>query len=196
MLKNRKGFVIESMLALGAFIAICGATVFFAGPKAGQTIHEFFSGNKNQAKQVYKVEENRTPFYQDANGKFVPAPKQDWRREYRENVLSTEPPLTFWQKYGGFVLLGIAFLIAFPTVAIGIFTKARNNLSQIIVGIEEAKKQLPKASQDILTANLSRKMDTSVKAKVKKIKGQLVAKGVIDTSATTPPATLPTSLSP
>lgn len=188
MLRNRKGFVLESMLAVGALIAIIGGVVWFAGPTASKSIHDLWSGNKNQAKQVYKVEENRTPFYQDASGKFVPVPKQDWRREYRENVLSTEPPLTFWQKYGGyFVLFGIA-MVVFPSFGVWVFTRAKSNLSQLITGIEEAKKQMPKSSVDILSANLSRKMDTSVKASVKKIKGQLVAKGVIDTSAQTPPA--------
>jgi len=183
---NRKGIVLESMLAIGALVAIIGATVWFAGPSASKTISSLWSGNKNQAKQVHRIKEYRTPFYQNEKGIFVPAAKQDQREEYSENVVATEPPLTFMQKYGGYFLLLGAVVIAFPSVGIWLFTTSRNNLAQLIKGIEEAKKQMPKSSVDILTANLSRKMDDSVKKKVKKIKGQLVAKGDIDTSP--PPA--------
>ena len=73
-------------------------------------------------------------------------------------------------------------MIAFPTFAISLYTKAKSNLAQIVTGIEKAKTQLPPASTAILEANLSSKMDASVKAQVKQIKGDLVANGTIPTT--------------
>ena len=183
MLKNKKGiFGIDDAVVVCALIIVSALSIWFAGPSASKSIHDLWSGNKNQAKQVYKVEENRTPFYQDANGKFVPAPKQDWRREYRENALSTEPPLTWFQKYGWIlIVIGVVF-VAFPTFAISVFSKAKSNIAQIVTGVEQAKTQMPASSVAILESNLSKKMDQTVKDKVKKIKGQLVANGTIPTT--------------
>lgn len=173
---NRKGIVgIDDAIVVGLIIAVGALAVWFAGPSASKTVHDIFSGNKNQAKQVYKLDESRTPFYQDGKGNFVPATKQDIRKEYRENVLSTEPPLTWFQKYGGYlVLLGI-IIVAFPSFGVWLTTKARSNFAQLVTGIEQAKISLPKSSVDILESNLSKKMDKKVKAQVKKVKATIKA---------------------
>jgi len=192
MLRNRKGFIgIDDAIVVCAVIAVGALAVWFAGPSASKSIHDIWSGNKNQAKQVYKLEESRTPFYQDEKGKFVPASKQDSRKEYRENVVATEPPLTWFQKYGWILIVFVILIIAFPAFGISIYTKAKANLAQLVTGIEQAKTQLPPASIAILESNLSKKMDLSVKAQVKKIKGQLVAKGTLPTAPAAPitPAT-------
>ena len=175
-IRNRKGIVgIDDAIIVCAIIAVGALAVFFAGPSASKTISGIWGGDKNQAKQVYKLDESRTAFYQDGKGNFVPATKQDVRKEYRENVMSTEPPLTWFQKYGGYlVLLGI-IIVAFPSFGVWLTTKARNNFAQLVTGIEQAKVSLPKSSVDILESNLSKKMDVKVKAQVKKVKATIKA---------------------
>jgi hypothetical protein len=49
----------------------------------------------------------------------------------------------------------------------------KNNFIQVVNGIEEAKKTLPKESVDILATNLSRKMDSAAKTLVKQAKVKL-----------------------
>jgi len=175
-MNKKRGIIgIDDAIVVCVVVAVGALAVWFAGPSVSKTVSSLWGGNKNQAKQVYKYEENRTSYYQDDKGRFVPAPKQDWKRETRENVLSVEPPLTWFQKYGGYlVLIGIT-IIAFPSFGAWLTTKARSNLSQLVTGIEQAKIQLPKDSVTILENNLSKKMDTKVKAQVKKIKATIKA---------------------
>lgn len=185
MLGNRKGIVgIDDAIVICA-IVLAGAAAIWLADATSKSIHDVFGGNKNQAKQVYKLEETRTPFYQDATGKFVPGVKQDSRKEYRENVLQTEPPLTWFQKYGWILIILVVLAIAFPAVTISVWSKAKSNLSQIVTGIEQAKTQLPPASVAILENNLSKKMDTNAKKVVKKARAAIKAEDL------TPPSTPP-----
>jgi len=190
MILNRKGFILEGAAVLWVTISlIIGTVAIFKGPDIVKSLGSVWNGgDKNQTKQTYELSERYPVGTMDAQGKFIKMGDYD-KKEKRLNLVAVQPPLTFWQKYGWvFLLLGIA-IIACPSFGIWIYNKARNNIAQLITGIEEAKKQMPKASADILSANLSRKMDASVKTKIKKIKGQLVAKGVLTTAAETAPTT-------
>lgn len=171
---NRKGFTGLEIVFMLLAVSVIG---YFAVPPAIKSVGTLWgSGDKNQSKMVHKVKEYRTPFYQDEKGKFVPAPKQDMREEYEENFNSAPVKPTIWEivKKWAF-LIGVLCLI-FPTFGIWLFKRFMDlkiNLKQLVTGIEEAKKELPPDAIAKLETNLSKKMDTSAKLEVKKIKVKL-----------------------
>jgi len=171
---NRKGFVIEGMAAMWLVVSlIVGAVAIFKGPEIIKSTGSIFNGgDKNQTRQVHNVTESYPIGHLDDKGKFVKMGDYK-KKEEQLNLVAVQPPLTWMQKYGWILLLfGIA-MIAFPSLAVKIYMRARSNLSQIVTGIEEAKTKLPKESVDILETNLSKKMDTSVKKQIKSIKAKL-----------------------
>ncbi len=174
MIRNRKGFTgIELAIVMIAIAAIG----YFAVPpmiKAAGTI--FSGGDKNQAKMTHKVEESYSMFYKDEKGNYKPAPVPYKRKEESMNYNSEAPKPTLWDTFKKWIFLLGALAIIFPSFGVWLFKRfkdMKNNLTQLVTGIEEAKKELPPDAVAKLETNLSKKMDTSAKTAVKKIKVKL-----------------------
>ena len=58
------------------------------------------------------------------------------------------------------------------------FIQGKQNLTQLVTGIELAKKELTPEAKAVLENNLSKKMDLKAKLQVKAIKADLVKKEV------------------
>ena len=181
---NRKGFadiVILAILALGAI-----GIVF--GPKLVGSVGDVFNGgNKNQTKQTEKISESYPIGHLDQKGNFVKM--GDYKKsEDRLNLIAQQPPEKWSTKIK--IILGILVVaaIAFPTITTKLWLQAKANMTQIVTGIEQAKKVLSPASVATLQTNLSMKMDSSAKDAVSAIKDTLPATN-ISTPVVTPPIT-------
>jgi hypothetical protein len=84
--------------------------------------------------------------------------------------------VSFWEWFRSLPVLIIVLCWAgfvFPPVALffgWLWSNAKKGMKQIVTGVEEAKKTLAPDAIKTLETNLSKKMDTPVKAEVKKIK--------------------------
>jgi flagellar basal body-associated protein FliL len=168
---NKKGLaeiVLIALLALGAI-----GIVF--GPKLIGSVGDVFNGgNKNQLRQTEKLSESYPIGHLDQKGNFVKM--GDYKKsEDRLNLIAQQPPEKWSTKIK--IILGVLVVlaIAFPTITTKLWLKAKTNMAQIITGIEQAKKAMPKSSIDTLENNLSNKMDLSAKKQVKAVRATIKA---------------------
>lgn len=156
-MKNYKG-IAETVLLLWIIV---GLTLFFVPNPVSKVVGVGIQPNKT----IERVE-----LIKDKEG--VPI-------AYRTTITEQQQKPTLMQSLLNLPRLWLLFMFAgifFPPIA-GVMAWVnrglKTGLKQIVVGVEEARKLLPKESSDILDANLSKKMDTSVKTAVKKIKVKL-----------------------
>ena len=169
---NRKGFVVEGVVLIGVLCSI--VTVLLWKPVTGM----LGIGNQPQKQKstvVRKAESTPVLVYTDEKGKEHIAMAT---KTFESTLDSSEDrQMSLWDKIKGLGVGFIILMIAFPATigAFGIrtFFKAKDNIKQLVKGIEEAKSKMPKESVDILETNLSKKMDQTVKAQVKSIKAKL-----------------------
>lgn len=169
---NRRG-IVEWALAFWILTAVVGTIL--AWKPVSQTLGIGNQPQKQKSSMSKKVESKPVFIYKDEKGfdHYAMATKVE------ENTLdsSEESKLTLWQKIKnmglGFVILMIAFPGTIGAFGIKAFLKGKDNLAQLVKGVEEAKTKLPKESIDILDTSLSKKLDQSVKTQVKKIKVKL-----------------------
>ena len=171
---NKRGFVVLEVLIV-ALVSVF-STVLLWKPITS-TLGIGNQPQKQKSSWVKKSEVKPVLYYRDEKGNehVAMAIKSE-----ESNIESSEDrQLTLWQKIKnlgvGFIILMIAFPGTIGAWGIKTLFKAKENLKQIIQGVEEAKTKLPKESVDILEANLSKKMDLKVKNQVKAIKGKLIA---------------------
>jgi competence protein ComGC len=163
---SRKGFTgIEIALVVG----VIGLMIGLFAPKTVASIGDVFNGgNKNQTKQIHKIDLKYTMGYLDEKGKFVKVGDYS-KKEDMQNVVAEQPK----EKWSTKVMILIGFVvvlaIAFPAKAIQLWLKAKSNLKQIITGVALAKTQMTADQVKILDNSLSKKTDTSTKKVVKKI---------------------------
>jgi len=187
-MKNRRAFTgIEIVMIL----AITGAIALFAGPPLVKSLGTLTSGgDKNQQKATHKVRQQYQTFYQNEKGQYLPAPTPYKLEVDDMNYISTAPKPTIWDTVKKYAILLGFLAIAFPSFGVWLFKRfwdMKNNFTQLVNGIEEAKKEL--AAEDIakLQNNLSKKMDKSAKLAVLATKANLVKSGDIQTSAIVQP---------
>lgn len=98
---------------------------------------------------------------------------------YKTTITDQQQRATLWQSLLALprlwllmMILGIFFT---PVSALMAWVNRglKTGIKQVVSGIEEAKKLLPRESISTLETNLSKKMDTSTKAEIKKIKVDL-----------------------
>jgi hypothetical protein len=180
---KNKGFTgLETVLA----IAVLGALIGLFAPKTIASLGDIWNGgNKNQTKQVHKIDVKTTMGYMDEKGKFVKVGDYS-KKEDMENVIAQQAPEKWSTKVK--IILGFVIIlaIAFPAKALQMYFKAKDNITQIVTGIEQAKKVLPPTSVATLQTNLSMKMDSSAKDAVSAIKEKLPATDIA-TPVVTPP---------
>jgi hypothetical protein len=109
----------------------------------------------------------------DEKGKLMP-----YTKSYEATLdTSEDKQLSLWQKFKLLGLGGIVLCLAFPATigawAIRMFFKGRDNIKQLVIGIEQAKKELPPEQIKILETNLSKKTNTDTKDIVKKLKATI-----------------------
>jgi ABC-type Zn2+ transport system substrate-binding protein/surface adhesin len=134
----------------------------------------FNGGNKNQTKQVHKIDLKYTQGYLDEKGHFVKVGDYS-RKEDMQNVIAQQAPEKWSTKIAIIIGILVILAIAFPSVAINLWLKAKANIKQIVTGVEQAKLQMTPDQKAILETNLSKKMDAKAKAQVKKIKTTIKA---------------------
>jgi hypothetical protein len=175
-MRNNKGF---TGVELAIILAICGLIGWVVIPPTINSLGKVgIGGDKNQSKATYKAIGERPTFYQDEAGNFVYAGIEKYNVS-SSNMIAEQPKQTLAEKLSAIpkiiIILGILGLI-FPPFGIWLITqliRMKNNFIQVVNGIEEAKKTLPKESVDILATNLSRKMDSAAKTLVKQAKVKL-----------------------
>jgi competence protein ComGC len=163
---NRKGFTgLETVLAIG----VIGLLIGLFAPKTVASFGDVFNGgNKNQTKQVHKLEEKYTIGRLDTKGHFVKLGDYS-KKEDLQNLVAQQAPEKWSTKVKIILGLIVVLAIAFPTVATNMIIKAKSNLKQIITGVALAKTQMTPEQIKILETSLSKKTDLSTKAVVKKI---------------------------
>jgi len=164
---NKKGFTgLETVLAIG----VIGLLIGLFAPKTVASFGDIFNGgNKNQTKQIHKLEEKYTIGRLDTKGHFVKLGDYS-KKEDLQNLVAQQVPEKWSTKVKIIIGFVLVLAIAFPTIATKVILQGKTNLKQIVTGLEEAKKQLPPESVTILDTNLSKKMDTPAKTAVKKVK--------------------------
>jgi hypothetical protein len=167
---NKKG--IAEIVLLG-IAAIIGLTVWIAGPNMLKATGAMFNGgDRNQAKQIHKVDLKYTMGYLDEKGRFVKAGDYAKKEEY-QNIKQEEAPEKWGTKVKIIIGIVIVLGIAFPATAVNIIMQLRKNMKQIVTGVEDGLSAIPPESAAIVKTNLSKKMDTKAKMAVKKIKVKL-----------------------
>jgi hypothetical protein len=169
---NKRGFTgLETVLAIG----VLGLLIGLFAPKTIASVGDVFNGgNKNQTKQTEKISESYPVGRLDVKGNFVKM--GDYKKsEDRLNLVAQQPPEKWSTKVK--IILGVLIVlaIAFPAITTKLWLKAKSNITQIVTGIEQAKKQLPKDAIITLETNLSKKMDSDAKDQVKAIRESIPA---------------------
>ena len=173
-MNNKKGFTGIEIAVVFVAIAVIG---YFAVPptiKAAGTL--FSGGDKNQTKITHKVKEQYSMFYKDEKGNYKPAPVPYKREEESMNYNSEAPKPTLWDTIKKWAFLIGTLCLIFPTFGVWLFKRfmdMKTNFTQLVKGIEEARKELPPEAVAKLENSLSRKMDTKAKTAVKLIKVKL-----------------------
>ena len=109
MLRNRKGFTgIETLIA----IAIIGALIGFFGPQTVKSAGTLLNGgDKNQQKQIHKVNESYPVMYRvDDKGNYKPAGAYKKNEEFY-NLTAQEPPETLWMKFWHLGAMAVVIII-------------------------------------------------------------------------------------
>lgn len=174
VLNSRKGEVITvSLIAIAILSGIVG--LWFGGTKYAKAVGLGSSGDGNKTKQVSKtVTESKPIIVKDQFGN--PYILQATKTEISTLDTQEEPKMTFWQRIlmlPKFILILSVLGVIFPGFGlwlIRLFIKLKSNFKQIVVGIEEARKELPPEAIAKLENSLSRKADNNTKELVKKIK--------------------------
>lgn len=171
---NKKGFTGIEVAIIALAIAAIG---YFAIPPTVKAVGTLATGgDKNQKKQIHKVDEQYAMFYKDEKGVFVPAKTPYKRVEYMENFDSEAPKPTLWETLKKWIfLIGIAVII-FPAFGVWLFKRIidlKNNFAQLVTGIEQAKKTMTPEAVKILETSLSKKTNTDTKVLVKKVKANI-----------------------
>lgn len=175
---DRRGFTgVETIIAIAILVVASGVTAYFAAPAIGKGVNSVWTGTKNQSKQLHKVAEKYTIGRLDEKGKFIKLGDYE-KKEELQNLVAQEPPEKWSTKLKILLLIVIVFAIAFPGLAIKAWLKAKANFNQLVTGIEQAKTTLPPEAVDKLKLSLSKKMDASAKAEVKKIVAKIPAEAV------------------
>lgn len=174
-------------IELVMIIAIIGAVSLFAGPPLVKSLGTIATGgDKNQQKATRKVKQQYSMFYQNEKGQFIAAPTP-YKLEIDEmNYVSAPPKASLWDTVKKYAILLIFLAIAFPSFGVWLFKRfwdMKNNFTQLVTGIEQAKKELTAEDVAKLENNLSRKMDSSAKKQVVATKAKLVKTGTIKTTA-------------
>jgi len=173
---NKKGFTGIELAVVMVAVAVIG---YFAVPPTIKAVGSLTSGgDKTQHKQVHKVEEQYSMFYKDEKGNFVPAKTPYSRTEYTENFNSEQPKSSLMDTLKKWAFLIVALAIIFPAFGIKLFTYImglKNNFTQLVTGIEQAKKSLSPDDVVKLETSLSKKTNTDTKALVKKVKATIKA---------------------
>jgi competence protein ComGC len=109
---NNKGVAVIDDIVV---IAVIGAIIFFAGPPLVKSIGTLFNGgDKNQAKQIHKIDSTRTLYELDpVTNKMKPV--KETYSEYSNQSTAQEPPETLWQKFWhlGFIAVAIIVLLSY-----------------------------------------------------------------------------------
>lgn len=108
---NRKGFVVE-----GVVIVAVGVTLLLAAlwKPLSSTVGSFIGSAQPQkvSKTYYKKAESAPMFYQDKDGKLIPAPQPYKMTVESSQALSEESQLTLWQKIKNLGVIGIIMAVA------------------------------------------------------------------------------------
>ena len=173
-MRKLKGFTGIELAVVMVAIAVIG---YFSVPPTIKAFGTLASGgDKNQTKITHKVKQQYQMFYQDKKGKFIPAPTP-YKLEIEDtNYDSQAPKATLWEKIQRYVFLIGALCLIFPAFGVWLYKRFRDmktNFTQLVTGIEEAKKTMTPEAVASLETNLSKKMDTSAKKEVKQIKVKL-----------------------
>lgn len=157
-MKNQKGFgVVEVLIG----VIIVGGLLFIQNP-ISTTLGMGVKPNKTiQSKETILIKDDKGVPY-----------------AYQTTITDKDiqQKVTVWEQLKSLPVLWLILMFAGVFFApISIFMgwingRLKAGFKQIVSGIEEAKKVLPKDSVDLLETNLSKKMDTPAKAEVKKIK--------------------------
>jgi len=166
---NKRGEVITLSLAV---IAGCAVLIGFLFRPVMDKVLPIFGG---QQKYVNRETVVTKPITFKVDGKTYLA----------EQVITTtnnesgEAKLTLLQRVfllpkivGILMFLGIVFP-PLGLILATFYAKLKTGFKQVVIGINEAQKVLPKESSDVLASNLSKKMDTPAKKLVKEIKVKL-----------------------
>jgi hypothetical protein len=166
---NKRGEVITLSLAV---IAVSAIVIGFLFRPVADKILPIFGG---QQKYVNRETVVTKPITIQVDGKKYLAEQVITTT----NSSSEEAKMTLTQKVLALpkiiaVLVFLGFL--FPPLGgflLLAYNKLKAGFKQVVVGINEAQKELPKESVDVLQTNLSKKMDSGAKKLVKKIKVKL-----------------------
>ncbi len=168
-MKNRRGEVITLTLLIVAAVA----TFFFAG----SNLNPFKSPGQKTKQTVITKSESKPIIVKGQDGKEYIL--QSTKTETSTLDTNEEPKMTLWQRILALpkliallVVLGCVFP-AFGLFMIRSYFKLKGGFKQLVVGIEEARKEMPAEAMTKLETNLSRKADASTKELVKKMKVKL-----------------------
>jgi len=172
---TRKGFTgLEVVLV----VAVVGALIGLFAPKTIASVGNLWNGGtKNQSKQIHKIDEKYTIGRLDERGKFIKLGDYS-KKEDLQNLVAQEAPEKWSTKVKIITGLLIVLFVAFPSLAIKAWLKAKSNIFQIVTGIEKARTKLPPDAVATLEASLSSKMDQSAKDAVVVIKERLPAENI------------------
>jgi hypothetical protein len=164
---NRKGEVITvSLLAICVVVGLLGA--FVGGSKYGKLV-----GIGSNDQKIVKTVKSEPILLKAPDG------REYWVQKTEESTSNADVPMSLVQRVMMLpkllillVILGCVFP-PFGAILIALYVRLKGGFKQLVTGINEAQKVLPKEANDVLATNLSRKMDTAAKTLVKKVKVKL-----------------------
>ena len=116
MLKRRKGVV--EIIAITAILAI-GLVTWLAGPQIIKAVGSLANGgDKNQAKNVRKVDSVRTVYQIDPLNPEKMIPIQEKYSEYTNDLQATQPPETLWEKFWKMGAMAVVIIVALSYLGI------------------------------------------------------------------------------
>jgi len=105
--------------------------------------------------------------------------KEYWVQKTESSISNAPVPMTLMQRIMMLPTILIILIIVgciFPPIGailMWLYVRLKGGFKQLVIGVEEAKAKLPIDAITTLETSLSKKMDTSIKAVVKKIKVKL-----------------------
>ena len=161
---NKKGFVVEGVVIVAVGITLL-LTVLWK--PLSTTVGSFIGSGQPQkvSKTYYKKAESAPMFYQDKDGKLIPAPQPYKLTVESSQALSEESQLTLWQKIKNLGVIGIIMVIAcfaYPPLGVVVMfiikkitggaKKAIDNANSQIKEIDSKKNALEGQAEQIVVS--------------------------------------------
>jgi hypothetical protein len=177
MRNNRGEAVTITLITLSILVGV-GAFLLGATPNPVTSLLGLNKGSgKNISSKDHRSVVTEPVFVRGADGKDYVL-QRTWDVSSSEDI-AEQPKMTLWERFMALprIIALLAILgIIFPPLGIWLITKIKQlkgNITQIVTGVEEARKKMSPADVAILETDLSKKTNTDTKAIVKQIKVKL-----------------------